>query len=99
MAQFQVEQVPDDSNVVQHPASQPLGTKAAIAGILLGLKALSQGAAIALSNIARHVFALLTVGSTFWLSMSIPTPTTNQLILIAMYAGFILASNVIVWRK
>ena len=95
--QFQVEEVPD--NVVQHPSSTPVGTRAAVAGILLGLKALSQGAAIALGNISNQVFSLLTVGSAFWVWTSIPDPNNNQIIAIAMYAVFVLAANVIIRRK
>lgn len=96
--QFQVEEVPD--NVVQHPGNAaPAGTQAAIAGILLGLKALSQGAAIALGNIAGHIFALLTAGSVFWLFLTIPAPNTNQIVWGSIYAGFVICANVIVRRK
>ena len=93
---FGVEEVP--SNIEQVP-KPPAGQRAAIAGILLGLKALSQGAAIALANLASHLFALLTVGSAFWLWMSIPDPNTNQIVWTGMYAVFVLAANVIIRRR
>jgi hypothetical protein len=60
----------------------------------VGLKALSQRALIALSTL----FTLLTVGSAFWLFMSIHEPNTMQLIEIGMYAAFVLAINLIVKR-
>lgn len=98
MAAFSVEEVPE--NVVPLPQqNNNAGSRAAIAGILLGLKALSQGAAIALGNIASHVFSLLTVMSAFWLWLSIPDPNTNQIVWVGIYAVFILAANVIVRRK
>ncbi len=97
MAQgYQVEEIPDNVVPLQSPS---FADRAMIEGVKLGLKALSQGAAIALSNISSHVFSLLTVGSAFWLWMSIPDPNTNQLVWTAMYALFILAANIIVRRK
>lgn len=60
----------------------------------VGLKALSQRTLIALSAL----FTLLTVGSAFWLFMSIHEPNTMQLIQIGMYAAFVLAINLIVKR-
>lgn len=68
---------------------------AAIQAIMLGLKALSQRALIAIDNL----FTLLTVGSGFWLWLSIPDPNVYQLVGMAMYALFVLAANVIVRRK
>lgn len=60
----------------------------------MGLKALSQRSLIALSSL----FTLLTVGSAFWLFMSIRDPNTMQLVEMGMYSGFVLAANVIVRR-
>lgn len=94
--QFQVEEVPD--NVV--PIAKPsMGDKAVLSGILLALKALAQGAAIALSHIARHIVALFTAASVFWLFMTIPDPNTNQITWGVIYAVFVLAVNVILGRK
>ena len=94
--QFQVEEVPD--NVVPHPSSG-MGPQAAIAGILLGLKALSQGAAIALGHIANQVFALVTVSMVFWIWASIPDPNQYQIVSLALFGLFVLAANSIVRRK
>ena len=86
---FQVEEVPD--NVVPLAQKPTVGDNAMVAGIMLALKALGQGAAIALSHIARHIVALCTAASVFWLFMSIPDPHPTQLIWGGMYAVFILA--------
>lgn len=96
--QFQVEEVPD--NVV--PLAQPkpsMGDNAVLAGIMLALKALAQGAAIALSHIARHIVALFTAGSVFWLFMSIADPNEKQIAWGVIYAVFVLAVNMILARK
>lgn len=95
--QFQVEEVPD--NVVPGPGAASAGAKAAIAGIVLGLKALSQGAAIAIASMANQILALLTAASVFWLWMSIPDPNRNQIVWASIYAVFVLAVNVVVRRK
>lgn len=91
---FQVEEIPD--NVVQHPS---LVDRAMITGVTLGLKALSQGAAIAIANMASHLFSLITVAMVFWIWSSIPDPNNYQLISLALFGLFILAANVIVRRK
>lgn len=64
---------------------------------LLNLKALSQRAAIAVAD----CFALLTVGSVFWLSLAIipAQPTGLQLAGLGGYALFIGAINLIVRQK
>lgn len=97
MAQgYQVEEVPD--NVVTLPKPS-LADRAMLTGVMMGLKALSQGAAIALSNIASHVFSLITVAMVFWIWSTIPDPNNYQLISLALFGLFILAANVIVRRK
>lgn len=100
---FAVEEIPDlPDNVAEFPQPSPTpppGQQAAIAGLLIGLKALSQGSAIALGHIARHVVALATAMSVFWLWMSIPDPNQNQIVALGMYAGFVLAVNALVRRK
>lgn len=98
--QFAVEEIPD--NIAEFPQPSPTpppGQQAALAGLLLGLKALSQGAAIALGHIANQLFSLLTAASVFWIWMSIPDPNHYQLVSLAMYALFILAVNIIVRKR
>lgn len=66
-----------------------------VAMLKLGLTALSQRAVAAVADL----FTLVTVGSAFWLCMSIQNPNTYQLVEIGMYAVFVLAANWIVRRK
>lgn len=94
--QFQVEEVED--NVVPLP-KPTVGDNAVLAGIMLALKALAQGAAIALSYMARHVVALFTSASVFWLFMTIPDPNEKQIAWGVIYALFVLAVNIILGRK
>ena len=68
---------------------------AAVAGVMLALKALSQRALIA----AADMFCLVTVGSAFWLWTTIPDPNPHQLTGLGMYATFVLAANLIVRKK
>lgn len=68
---------------------------AATQALLLGLKALSQRALIAIDNL----FTLVTVCLVFWLWQSIPAPNTYQIVSQAIFALFVLAANVIVRRK
>ena len=93
---FQVEEVPDNVVPLQKPS---IADRAMVQGVMLGLKALSQGAAVALSNIASHVFALITVTMMFWMWMSIPDPNNYQIASLAMFGLFMLSANVIVRRK
>lgn len=94
---FQVEEVPD--NVVPLAPKPSIADKAMITGVMMGLKALSQGAAVALSNIASYVFSLITVSMMFWMWMSIPDPNNYQIASLAMFGLFMLTANVIVRRK
>jgi hypothetical protein len=92
---FKLEVVPEETD----PPSRDVtaGRPAADAGmamLMMGLKALSQRALIALSA----CFTLITVGSCFWLYMSRATLDPQELILCGMYALFVLAANVIVRR-
>lgn len=69
---------------------------AAFSILALSLKALSQRALIAVDNL----FTLCTVGSVFWVAMTIiPHPDTFQLVGLGMYGIFVLAANWIVRRK
>lgn len=96
--QFSVEEIPDDPKVVSLNRD-PISTTAMVSGIMIGLKALSQGAAIALGNIASHVFALITVAMVFWVWASMPNPNQLQIVSLSLFGLFILAANVIVRRK
>lgn len=84
--------------VVEDTPEQPPAERAqaaALSAIMLALKALSQRAIVALANL----FTLLTVGSVFWLWLTIPNPNVLQLVELGMYAAFVLAANWIVRRK
>jgi hypothetical protein len=75
------------------PKARPADA-AGTAMLLLGLKTLSQRALGAIADL----FTLATVGSAFWLWMSIQNPTPYQLVQLAMYGVFVLAANWIVRR-
>ncbi len=64
-----------------HPAQDN-----AVGALMLGLKALSQGAVISASRFTN----LAMVASVFWLFMSIPNPNQLQIVWGGIYAGFIL---------
>lgn len=67
----------------------------AIAMMQMALIALGQRALVALAA----CFALLTVGSAFWLWYLTPEPTDRQIVSLTIYAVFVLAINVVVRRK
>lgn len=75
--------------------TQPEDHGAAFSALMLALKALSQRAFIALLD----CFCLLTVGSAFWLCLTIHDPNVTQLVQIGGYFAFVLAANLIVRRK
>jgi hypothetical protein len=85
---FKLEVVPETDS------EQSDKSDAGMAMLMMGLKALSQRALIALSA----CFTLITVGSCFWLYMSRSTLDPQELILCGMYALFVLAANAIVRR-
>lgn len=62
--------------------------------LALSLKALGQRAVVALESL----FTLVTVVLVFWVWMSIPEPTTHQIVSMGIFAAFVLAANVIVRR-
>jgi ABC-type siderophore export system fused ATPase/permease subunit len=68
---------------------------AAFSALMLALKAMSQKTVIALSKLA----ALAMVGSVFWLFMSIPNPSTNQIVWGGMYSVFILLLTFLMSRR
>lgn len=73
----------------------PVLNRVAIEMMQMALSALGQRALVALAA----CFTLLTVGSAFWLWMSIPDPNPHQLISLSIYAALVLAINVIAGRK
>lgn len=77
------------------PPPAPVDNGVAIAMLTIGLKALSQRALTA----ATDLFTLLTVASAFWLWWSIPLPNDRQITSLTIYALFILAANYLVRRK
>ena len=93
-------QLVEDQVEVTPPMPTPAQKTSAIdwgALQLLGvaLTALSQRAMVALAA----SFSLLTVASAFYLWMITPNPTDRQIVSLAIYAGFVLAINLIVRRK
>lgn len=77
------------------PASPPVDNGVAIAMLTIGLKALSQRALTA----ATDLFTLLTVSAAFYLWYLTPTPNDRQIISLTIYGLFTLAANWIVRKK
>lgn len=76
-------------------APQQHAQAAAISMLSVALRALAQRTIVALANL----FTLFTVGSVFWLWWSIPDPNEKQIVALSIYAGFIIAVNVIVRKS
>lgn len=76
------------------PATKPSVIESlSIDALGLALGALGKRTVVAISNL----FTLATVASVFWLFYSIrENPTTSQLVLLAMFAVFVLSANWIV---
>jgi hypothetical protein len=91
-ARFQLVEEPD---LPQAGEPDPVGQKIATDAIFLALRALSQKSLIAISNL----FCLFTVGSAFWVVLTIHDPNPLQLVEIGGYFSFVLAANWIVRRK
>ena len=78
------------------PAKAPVKDDGvAIAMLQIGLKALSQRALTAASDL----FTLITVSGAFYLWMVTPHPDVFQIVSLSIYAMFTLAANWIVRRK
>ena len=78
------------------PAKTPVKDNGvAIAMLQIGLKALSQRAATAVSD----MFTLITVAGAFWLWYLTPHPDVFQIVSLSIYALFTLAANYIVRQK
>jgi len=67
----------------------------AIAMVTIGLKALSQRALTAVTDL----FTLITVSGAFYLWMMTPKPDVYQIVSLSIYALFTLAANYIVRQK
>ena len=85
---FKLEEVQEDRT------EQSSVDKAGFELLRVGLRALSQRALVALASL----FTLLTVGSVFWLFMTMHDPNTMQLVEMGLYSAFVLAANLIVRR-
>lgn len=78
------------------PVAPPEPSSAAVAMLMLSLKALSQRALIALADL----FCLFTAFSVFWLFFLMPEdPSPQRIATLGIYAVFILLLNLIVRRK
>lgn len=90
-------QLVEDQAEPQAAASpkQPFINRVSIEMMSMALGALGQRALVALAA----CFTLLTVGSAFWLWLSIPDPNPHQLVSLSIYAAFVLAANWLVRRK
>ncbi len=88
MARPQFEVVEDDES------SEASDNSVAASLLALSLKALSQRAVVA----AESLFTLITVALVFWAWMSIPEPSTHQIVYMGIFAAFVLTANVIVRR-
>jgi hypothetical protein len=80
------------------PSQQPgpSAQQAATSMLLLALRALSQRALVAISNL----FVLLTVASAWWLWMvTLPQPSAQQLVGLGLYGLLILALNYLVLTR
>ncbi len=84
----------DDNAEAPEPKAKSKTESAAMALLLLGVKTLSQRTLAAIADL----FTLITVGSAFWLWMSIKNPDPYQLVELAMYGCFVLTANWIVRR-
>ena len=77
------------------PPPQPAASGVHIAMLTIALKALSQRALTA----ATDLFTLITCVGAWWLWYSTPNPTYQQIVSLSIYALFTLAANYIVRRK
>ena len=81
---FKLEPVPE----TDPPDGGQVQSDAGMAMLMMGLKALSQRALIALSSL----FSLLTAGSAFWLWFLTPKPDIYQIVSLTIYALFVLTA-------
>ena len=82
-----------ETEAVKPPPAPDNGV--AIAMLTIGLKALSQRALTAVSDL----FALITCAGAWWLWYLTPSPTYQQIVHNSIFAVFILAANYLVRRK
>ena len=95
LVEDQVEIAPPPQSFAPAPAKTSAIDWGALQLLGVALTALSQRAMVALAA----SFSLLTVASAFYLWMITPNPTDRQIVSLAIYAGFVLAINLIVRRK
>lgn len=76
-------------------APAPQASNVQIAMLTIALKALSQRALVA----ATDLFTLITCSGAWWLWYLTPEPTTFQIVHNSIFALFVLAANYIVRRK
>lgn len=89
-------QVIGDEEVAPKPADTAALAKINTEMLLLALKALSQRALTAITNL----FTVVLVASAWWLWTNVlPNPTTNQLIALGGYALFCLLIEMVRRRK
>ena len=81
--------------VVENDAPPAKATSPAAGLLVLALKALSQRALAAITDL----FTLLTVASAFWVWCSVLDPNVLQIVHHSIYGVFVLAANWIVRRK
>lgn len=81
--------------VVDNTVEPKADNGVAIALITIALKALSQRALTAVTDL----FTLITVSGAFYLWMVTPKPDVYQIVSLSIYALFTLAANYIVRRK
>jgi hypothetical protein len=85
---FKLEVVPEETDL----AEPVRGGDAGMAMLLMGLGALSKRAIAALPSL----FALLAVGSAFWLWYLTPKPDVFQIVSLTIYALFVLSATYLV---
>jgi hypothetical protein len=78
--------------IVGGTETEPQASGVHIAMLTLALKALSQRALVA----ATDLFSLLTIGSCFWLWYLTPKPDVLQIVSLSLYGLLILSINWIV---
>jgi hypothetical protein len=86
---WEVVNEPDEVEPVSAPPPRELGL------LLLALKALSQRAITAVTNL----FTIITMTGTWWLWYKTPDPNPTQIVSLSIFAAFVLAANWLVRRK
>ena len=78
------------------PSEESKSAAFAASAIALGLKVLSQRALVALASL----YSILVLGSAWYLFLvTLPNPSTFQLVGLALYGGLVIAVHLIMNRK